>query len=204
MTIFLSSLILFLSTNIDDVLLLTMWFSTRKRKSERKNVFIGQFLGFSTIIVLSLIGSYTTKFFLQPLIGLLGFIPIVIGIKELINIKNNSKKDESSIKESASNTLSSWSDILNISILTFANGGDNIGIYIPSFTILTSHELILLILIFYVMLFFLCFLTLSMVKVSKLSWFIEKYIVKIIPYILILIGLLVLYENQTINLLFHF
>lgn len=203
MNLIISSLVLFFSTNIDDILLLMMWFSTRKTFSERKNVFIGQFIGFTFILIFSLLGVYTATYFPRHLIGLLGIIPIAIGIKELFTLIQR-EESQTTTKENVIENQKNWFyDTVGIALITFSNGGDNIGIYVPSFFSLSVSNLILLIVIFYVLLASFCFLALLLVNIPSFSVFIKRYVIKIIPFILIGIGCLVLYKNGTISFLFQ-
>lgn len=65
------------------------------------------------------------------LIGMLGFVPITIGIIKLLHLrKKNTKSDEFKMPNSK------WHNhlqIFTVASVTFSNGGDNIGIYTPLF-----------------------------------------------------------------------
>jgi cadmium resistance protein CadD (predicted permease) len=65
-------------------------------------------------------------------IGLLGIIPIAIGIKNLIEIRKKDKSPSSQIVQDKKNK--SYLSIMAVVAVTFSNGGDNIGIYVPLFS----------------------------------------------------------------------
>ena len=86
----------FATTNIDDIFILLVLFSqvrtevirkegrAVREKATRKKLYIviGQYLGFSMIIFLSIIGSLSSFFIPVSWIGLLGFVPIYMGVKD--------------------------------------------------------------------------------------------------------------------------
>lgn len=68
----------FVATNIDDLLLLVLLFSlTNWRK---RDIVIGQCLGFAVIIVVSSLGFFGKWIVPLKWIGLLGLVPIILGI----------------------------------------------------------------------------------------------------------------------------
>lgn len=81
--------ITFLLTNIQDVVILMNFFlQSSKEQSVLKNdhVVLGQFLGFSTLLMLSLIG-YTISYILPvKLFGFLGFLIIFFGLNGLYDL----------------------------------------------------------------------------------------------------------------------
>lgn len=93
-TTIISSFMAFTSTNIDDIFILLFLFSqvktgvikkegrTVREKTKMKELYIviGQYLGFSVITVLSIIGSLSSFFIPVSWIGLLGFVPIYMGL----------------------------------------------------------------------------------------------------------------------------
>lgn len=92
----------------------------------RKKVYIviGQYVGFSMIIFLSIVGSLSSFFIPVSWIGLLGFVPIYMGVKGLFSIRSNKSN------EVIDNTSES---LFKVATITLANGADNISIYIPMF-----------------------------------------------------------------------
>jgi len=82
-------IITFILTNIQDVVILINFFlEASKSESLLKNdhVILGQFLGFSTLLMLSLIG-YTISYILPvKLFGFLGFLIIFFGLNGLYKL----------------------------------------------------------------------------------------------------------------------
>src|SRR6187455_1575737 len=82
MEILVTSILAFVSTNIDDIFLLTLFFGNKKFRD--KEIITGQFLGMLILIVASLAGSLLGLILKQEYIGLLGLFPIYLGMKGLL------------------------------------------------------------------------------------------------------------------------
>jgi cadmium resistance protein CadD (predicted permease) len=84
-----TALISYVATNADDLIILMNFFteaSMRNSKMKIRHIFIGQYLGFFILLLISLIG-YLISFVLPvEMLGFLGFLPIFIGIKSLIEL----------------------------------------------------------------------------------------------------------------------
>lgn len=80
----------FAATNIDDIFVLMMFFSSLTFPV--RHIVLGQYIGIGLLIAIGAIGSLITLVVPTYIIGLMGIIPIAIGIKNLIEIrkKNNS------------------------------------------------------------------------------------------------------------------
>jgi cadmium resistance protein CadD (predicted permease) len=116
----------FASKNIDDIFILTLFFGDKRYKPT--DIFIGQYLGIILLILISVIGSFVGNFIDNRYIGLMGLFPIYLGVKQIIRlIKKKNKEAELQIEKKVK------TGILTVATVTFANGGDNIGTYIPPF-----------------------------------------------------------------------
>src|SRR5687767_1803421 len=125
-----ASLIAFVVTNLDDIFILILFFSDRKLGY--RNIIAGQFLGISTLILLSFLGSFVGLIIDIKYVGLLGVVPIYIGIKSFIALWRPGRSEkEASINFNSANSGSHLRQTLSVASVTIANGGDNISIYIP-------------------------------------------------------------------------
>jgi hypothetical protein len=66
----------FIATNIDDILLLTLFFSQVDRIFRKRHVVVGQYPGFIVLLFISLLGYLGALSLRQECIGILGFAPI--------------------------------------------------------------------------------------------------------------------------------
>src|SRR5260370_36754352 len=74
-----TGVISFSATNIDDMFVLTLFFSQTPRKWR---VVLGQYLGFTPLLVISLVGFFGGRVFPHEWIRFFGLGPIAIGVKK--------------------------------------------------------------------------------------------------------------------------
>src|SRR4051812_47586051 len=129
----------FAATNIDDLFVLLLFFSQVDGELLNWHVVLGQYLGFAALVALSLIGSLSVLVVPQEWIGVLALLPIFLGIRALTKLRSES--EESKPIES--------SGIYSVAAVTFANGGDNIAIYVPLFASAGFASLGVIILVFF-------------------------------------------------------
>lgn len=182
----LAAIVSFVATNIDDILLLTFFFGNRVPASR---VVIGQFLGFTALVLCSLLG-YVIRFALpESWIGLLGIIPIVIGIKKLIDLRRAEEGDEKIRPEFA---------VTAIAAVTFSNGGDNIGIYAPLFASLDLRHLLVTVITFFLLLAIWCLVGYFLGNLAFIRKLIERYGKIVVPFALIGLGIFILVHAGTL------
>ena len=123
----------FISTNIDDIFILMLFFGSKKYK--RWTIISGQYLGIASLVVISLILSYIGNFLDQRYIGLLGLFPIFLAIKQTVALtkESDARDDEQDLTVTATGVFA-------IAGVTIANGGDNVGVYVPLFSIMSTFE----------------------------------------------------------------
>ena len=112
----------FVATNIDDIFILMIFFSGHRFHFH--DVVSGQYLGIGVLIAISAVGSIIATVIPLYIIGLMGFVPIAIGIIRLIRLKTGEAVPEQ-ITEPTNRLY--WS-FLVVAAVTFSNGGDNIGV----------------------------------------------------------------------------
>ena len=95
---------------------------------------IGQYLGIISLIALSLTAALIGLFIDPAYIGLLGLVPIYMGMKGIWQLMGNKQENYQSLEKEHSQRTN---NVLTVAGVTFSNGGDNIGIYIPLFATLT-------------------------------------------------------------------
>jgi cadmium resistance protein CadD (predicted permease) len=127
----------FAATNIDDAFLLTLFFA---RRISTRRIVVGQYLGFSAIIGVSLIGVWCALAIPHRWIHFLGVLPLVLGIRRLLQARRTDASEPRVITES----------LASIALLTLSNGADNISVYMPFFVMYRAN--LWLILIVYAML----------------------------------------------------
>jgi cadmium resistance protein CadD (predicted permease) len=119
---------LFASTDIDDLFVLVGFFADGRFRAG--NVAIGQFLGIAALIAISFIASLLALVFNPAYVGLLGLLPILMGIKRLFDLWRGIDDDDTVVPGWRSGAAG---QILSVATVTIANGGDNISAYTPLF-----------------------------------------------------------------------
>ena len=121
---------MFAVTNIDDMLVLAVFFGqagTDKGRAWR--VVAGQYLGFVGILAASVLGALGAGLLPEAVIPYLGLFPLALGVRAAIAAWRHRRDDD---EPGSSRTSPGMSQVAAV---TFANGGDNIGVYVPVFTV---------------------------------------------------------------------
>jgi cadmium resistance transport/sequestration family protein len=177
-----SAFVSFVSTNIDDILVLMLFFSQVNTAVKKRHIIIGQYLAIGALTIISIIGALGISIVPQEYVRLFGLIPIALGIKACFG-----HKKENTDKESYINLT-----ITKVFCVTFANGGDNIGIYIPLFTTMNLVDLLATILIFALLIGLWCFIGIKLGEHPFIQRNIKKYKHIFIPIVFIGLGLFIL------------
>ena len=80
-----TSIILYSGTAVDLLIILMLFFAKRKSRKDIINIYLGQFLGSVSLIFLSLLFAFVLNYIpSKEILGLLGLIPIFLGLKVLL------------------------------------------------------------------------------------------------------------------------
>lgn len=182
----------FAATNIDDIFVLMLFFSSLTFPV--RQVVLGQYIGIGLLTAVSVLGSLIALVVPTYVIGLLGIIPIAIGIKNLVEI---SKKDKSHSRQVVQDkkTKSNLS-FLPVAAVTISNGGDNIGVYIPLFSNYnTVSQITALVVLFIAMTAVWCIAAHYFVNHPLVASRIRHTGNIILPFVLIGLGIYILTES---------
>jgi len=171
------AILAFVSTNIDDFFLLALWFLKRSRLGI---VVLGQFVGFSALLLVSLLGYFGTTLLPQRRVHWLGVLPIAIGIKQL---KSGHEEDNSPAE-------SWWS----VATVTTAHGGDNIAVYVPLFARHDLRSVAFIVVCLYITLGFLVGVARIATKSLAHNLVVHRMAHRISPFVIIFIGVLILFS----------
>jgi cadmium resistance transport/sequestration family protein len=204
----------FVATNLDDIIILMVFFAQVNSTFRRRHIILVQYLGFTFIIIASLPGFFGGLILPKAWIGLLGLLPIIIGISHLIN----QEKSENAVQTVSDELNSAGRNISLVSIVTsllsrqtyqvatvtFANGGDNIGIYVPLFASSNLASLGVILGIFYILIGVWCYVAYQLTRHPVVARILTRYGDAIMPFILIGLGIYILIDNGTYHLLPQF
>ena len=174
---------------MDDLFILATLFSNQEFRAI--DVLLGQYLGFIILLTVSSLAYFIRFIIPSQWISLLGIIPIIIGVKSLLNLKPG--PDGGNTIE-----LSKYKDgrkILAVALITVANGGDNLGIYMPLFASMNSLGLFLTAFIFLIMVGVWCLFGFKLVNNRILGDKIKDFGHHILPFVMIILGLVIILKG---------
>ena len=193
-----TSIILYSGTAVDLLIILMLFFAKRKSRKDIINIYLGQFLGSVSLILLSLLFAFVLNYIpSKEILGLLGLIPIFLGLKVLLLgdsdgeaiAKEGLRKDNKNL-------------IFLVAMITFAScGADNIGVFVPYFTTLNLANLIVALLTFLVMIYLLVFSAQKLAQVPSVGETLEKYSRWFIAVVYLGLGMYILIENNSFDML---
>lgn len=133
-----SVIVAFISSNLDDLVILTILYAEATNRKQRSTILFGQLLGIGAILVLSIACVTMLHAFNLNYLNLLGISPLLMGMSGFYKLY---KADETAKKETAYHTkvqkqvhTATGLTLGTIMTLTISNGADNMGIYIPLFS----------------------------------------------------------------------
>lgn len=210
-TAFIEGIVAFAATNIDDIIILLLFFSQVNINFRRRHIVFGQYLGFGLIIIASLPGFFGGLLVPPEWIGLLGLLPIAIGIKQLVNREKETTEVQTVTSDfkpsSATNPLVSFilsvlsPQTYKVAAVTFANGGDNISVYVPLFAGNSLARLGVILAVFFLMVGVWCAIAFLLTRHSTIAYILSRYGNAVVPFVLIGLGLFIMYERGTFSLL---
>jgi len=186
----LSALGSFIVTNIDDIFVLMLLFSQASSQAKASNgrtvkgnriypkdIVIGQYLGFALLVLISLLATFGVTLIPDQWVGLLGLIPIYLGVKLFIKGED---EDEGAI----------------LSSLNKFNKFYLSGIYIPFFSTLNNNQLVITVVTFFIMVAVWCLIGYRLARFRYVSETLEKYGRWVIPIVFIGLGFYIMAENN--------
>lgn len=193
-----TSIILYSGTAVDLLIILMLFFAKRKSRKDIINIYLGQFLGSVSLILLSLLFAFVLDYIpSKEILGLLGLIPIFLGLKVLLL---GDSDGEAIAKEGLSNDNKNL--IFLVAMITFAScGADNIGVFVPYFTTLNLANLIVALLTFLVMIYLLVFSAQKLAQVPSVGETLEEYSRWFIAVVYLGLGMYILIENNSFDML---
>lgn len=190
------ALVLFAVTNIDHLMLLTLWFvHGHQRPGTTLRICAGQYLGFSAILAATVILNLISGFVIpEAQLHLLGLIPLILGVKAGIGeILERRESNDSGDAQSAESKLEGKPvSVGAVALVTIANGGDEIGVYLPVFALSAWWQVAMFCAVFLVLAGALLALAWFITGRLGLAEVLERFEAVLFPSVLILLGVLIL------------
>jgi cadmium resistance protein CadD (predicted permease) len=182
----------FAVTNVDDLCVLTGFFADRTMRP--RAVVAGQVAGISALTLVSVCAALLALKVPAGWLGLIGLAPLFLGTRGLLALwkTRHAEPEEDDVETRPRGTQ--W---VSVALVTIANGGDNVGVYVPLFA---QHGgmIPLYVAIFAVMTGMWCGLSHWLVHHRVLGTHIRRYGRIVLPFVLIVLGLNVLYGARVL------
>ncbi len=178
--------VLFVSTNLDDLFVLLAFFLDPAARL--RDVILGQYLGIGALVLLSLAASVLSLALAPAYVGLLGSLPIAIGVRQLVARYRGAEEAEE---------VPAAGRLLAVAGITVANGGDNIGVYTPVFATRSPAEITTIGIVFAVLIALLILAAHWLVRHPTLGAPVRRYGPALTPWVLIAIGVFVIFDSRT-------
>ena len=202
--VIISAIMSFIGTNIDDLFVDTIFFAGASGKKQVRSIVIGKYLGIGALVLVSLLGAFGLQLLPGKYIGLLGLVPMGLGIKAAIEYFRERKSAQAEGFEGGSDTnkadeaphLQKHRSLLwSVALVTIANGADNIGVYIPLFAGYGLWQLGVLVCVFAVMITVWCLIAKRLADWPLLKGVLIKYKGVIVPVVFVALGVYIMVEN---------
>lgn len=199
----------FAATNIDDLVISMLFFAQVNDTFRPRHIFVGKYLGFAALIAASLPGFFGGLIVPKAWIGLLGLVPIAIGVSHLVKRENEENEVQAvsgEFNRESNSPVSKLANLfnpqtLNVAAVTVANGGDNIGIYLPLFASSDLPSLVVILAVFSVMVGVWSYAAYRLTRLHAIARILTRYTKAVVPFVLIGLGIFILIDSGTYRLL---
>ena len=187
---------MFVATNIDDLVVLAVFFGrARGDRSATARVIVGQYVGFIAILAVSVVGALGARLLSDTAIAYFGLVPLLLGIRAAWTAWQQRDGDEDDWEMARPGVGTA-----TVAAVTFANGGDNIGVYIPVFALAGPSGMAVYVTAFLVGLGVLCVLSQRIAAYPAVARVLERWEHIVVPAVLIGIGLVILVDGGAFGL----
>ena len=182
-------ILLFASTNIDDIFLMMAFFADPRL--DRRAVVAGQFLGIGCIVMASVAAAACAVAVPPEWVALLGLAPLGLGLHRLGTAWRSppALPDDADGVPAAAGSL--VAQVCSVAGVTAANGGDNLGVYVPVFAE-DFAAIPAFLVIFAVMTGLWCVAGNMLVNHRLIASTMRRLAGRLLPWVLILLGLCIL------------
>lgn len=185
---------LFLVTNVDDVIVLSLFFARGAgQRGTTRRIVAGQYLGFGAILAASVAATLGAGLFLSDdALAYFGLLPLGLGVLAGWRAWRGDDDDD----DNADRQLST----LAVAAVTLANGGDNVGVYVPVFVSVGSAAVLAYCSVFLLLVAGLVFFARFVATREPVAEALERWESVLFPVVLIGLGVLILVEGGAFGL----
>ena len=188
---------LFAATNIDDIIVLSLFFARGAgQRGTTARILAGQYLGFAGILVAAILVTTGAGAFLPPAaIPYFGLIPLGLGLWAAWEAWRGDGDDDDEAKVAGKKV-----GVGAVAGVTFANGGDNIGVYTPVFLSVEPLAVVAYCVIFLALVAVLVALARFVATRPPIAEVLERFEHILFPIVLIGLGIVILVSGGAFGL----
>ncbi|MCZ7379536.1 cadmium resistance transporter [Micromonospora sp. WMMC250] len=180
--------VVFAATDIDDIVILTLFFVAARTTGRPRpwQIVAGQYVGIGALALASAVVAAGLLVVPDPWTGLLGLLPIVLGVRAL----RHSDEDE---------TPTVVTGTLGVAGVTIANGADNVAVYVPVFRALGVADSAVFLLVFVMLIALWCAVGAWLGGHPRVVRVVERAGHWLVPTIFIGIGVVILVSSGVLG-----
>lgn len=184
----------FAITNIDNLFILVTFFAeaTTGKTLTPLTIVAGQYVGFSIVLAVSMIGFGIAVVLPTEPIGFLGLLPILLGFWALLDLLLRAEEGEDEVEVG----VGGWRAISKVAAVTVVNGGDNMGTYIPLFAQASKGDIAIYLIAYYVLLGVWCLVARLVMQQKDILRLAEKYANFVVPVLYMGLGVLIMVKSK--------
>ncbi|GEO97502.1 cadmium resistance transporter family protein [Kocuria rosea] len=188
---------LFIATNIDDIIVLSLFFARGAgQRGTTTRIILGQYLGFAGILGAAVLVSLGAGAFLPPeVIPYFGLVPLALGLWAAWQAWRGDDDDDDEAKIEGKNVA-----VWTVAGVTFANGGDNIGVYVPVFLSVGPAAVVAYCIVFLLLVAVLVGLAKFVATRRPIAEVLERWEHVLFPIVLIGLGIVILVSGGAFGL----
>lgn len=190
---------LFFLTNIDDVIVLALFFARGAgQRGTMVRILGGQYLGFIGILGAAVLVSLGAGAFLpEEAIPYFGLFPLILGLRAAWHVWCNRDDDDD---DDESKVTGKKIGVWTVAAVTFGNGGDNIGVYVPVFLNVEPAAVFAYCVVFLALVIVLVWLAKFVATRRPIAEVLERWEHILFPVVLIILGLFILINGGAFRL----
>jgi cadmium resistance protein CadD (predicted permease) len=191
---------MFAVTNIDDILLLALYFGRAAGgRGAALRIVLGQYLGFAAILAAAVVGAFGAGLLPEAVVPYLGLVPLALGLRA--GWRAWRERHGGSEEADADGPVDDRGPgALAVAAVTLANGGDNIGVYVPVFATAGAGGVVVSCAVFLVLVGVWCALGWFLAGRAVVARALSRWGHVLLPVVLVGIGVLILAEGGAFGL----
>ncbi len=192
--------VMFAVTNIDDLVVLALFFGRADDRGGVFRVVAGQYLGFSAIVAAAVLGALGVGLLPEEVIAYFGLLPLLLGLRAAWSAWRERRGDGAADDDDPAALTQTGPRLLTVAAITFANGGDNIGVYVPVLATSGTAMLVMYITVFLALVAVWCAAGYWLAGRPVIARALARWGHVLLPVVLVGLGLVILVEGNAFGL----